>query len=414
MNISILIPSRNGLEFLQWSYNSIRKNQGNHDVEILILDDYSDKDNTKEWLQDQLLSDPNLKVFFNEGPDRHGISGGYKFLVNHATRDVICHWHNDMYMTEGTLDVVERSLHTLVVASVDGSGDYFEPCLNRVVCLTRIEPPIYNPGPEKIIWKDGPIELEDWNEDKFSEYLPIAAKEWGNKTTEGHFAPFFMFREEYMKLGGNDIETFPLQSREDSDWAFRLVLAGFRTIQIPRFTYHFASRGNRRSKYETDSFNDNPAWTAHNIKASRNFIRKWQTFNLHDEYLKPNKPVRYNIGFVLKNGSSNLLYNLEPWCDQIEIDLHSDILDRYIEFEQLDTKFNLKDKINNTQKIPDIVVQIDGNILMKEDWNNIRNLSDIITNSCDGPGDYELGNLKLNVRELKHYENELIVCKNEY
>lgn len=77
MNISILIPSRNGLEFLQWSYHSIRKNQGNHNVELLILDDFSDKDDTWKWLQDQSILDANLQIFRNEGPERWGISGGF-------------------------------------------------------------------------------------------------------------------------------------------------------------------------------------------------------------------------------------------------------------------------------------------------------------------------------------------------
>ena len=43
MKISIIQPSLNNLKYLKWSYDSIRKNQGNHEVEICVADDFSDK-----------------------------------------------------------------------------------------------------------------------------------------------------------------------------------------------------------------------------------------------------------------------------------------------------------------------------------------------------------------------------------
>lgn len=80
MNISLLIPSRNNIEFLKLAYSSIRKNQGNHYVEILVLDDKSDKDNTWEWCEEIMQIDPNFKAFKNNRKERLGISGGFKFL----------------------------------------------------------------------------------------------------------------------------------------------------------------------------------------------------------------------------------------------------------------------------------------------------------------------------------------------
>ena len=34
MKISIIQPARNNLKYLKWSYDAIRKNQGNHEVEF--------------------------------------------------------------------------------------------------------------------------------------------------------------------------------------------------------------------------------------------------------------------------------------------------------------------------------------------------------------------------------------------
>lgn len=402
MNFSFLIPSRNGVEFLEWAYKSIRKNQGKHIVEIIVLDDNSDKDNTWEWCEQTRKTDLKFKAFRNEGPNQYGISSGYKFLSNHATEDIICHWHNDMFLTDGTLDLVEFYLKDVEFAG------------QNVVSLTRIEPPIYGPGPEKVIWKNGPVELSEWDEDKFLKFLPQAAAEWNYGPTCGHFAPFFMYRDRYLELGGNDTKYFPLQAREDSDWAFRLILAGHGTVQIPAFVYHFASRGNRRSKHETDSYTDNPAWEQININSTRNFIRKWQTMQLHDEYLTPTPPKRYDIGFVIKNCTYNLLYNLEPWCDTLICDLDEHQLNRYVELHQRETPVRLDDKLlrSKSRRIPNIIVEMNGRELTHDDFAYIQNLSAIINDSGQ-IGEMQIGNLRLNIKSMESYEQNLIVCKNE-
>ena len=418
MNISILIPSRNGVEFLQWSYNSIRKNQGNHFVEILVLDDKSDKDFTWLWCCNTMKGDPNFKAFINLQDERLGISGGYKFLAQQATQEIICHWHNDMFMTHGTLDAVEKELYNFTMSSDSFDMEVYKSReYEKVVCLTRIEPSIgYQTGPEKVIWENAPKELEDWDENAFLIALPILKDRWLHKKTNGHFAPFFMFREQYLELGGNDTITFPYQSREDSDWAFRLVLAGFKTIQIRHFTFHFCSRGNRRSKHNAGTFIDDPKWVEHNNRATRNFIRKWKTLNMHDALLQPYSPIVYDISLMLTNTSLELLHLLEPWFNHIASDLPQDQLSKYIEHEQPNTRFNLTDRLSGLNsgivETHDIVVSADAQRFTQQEWNYIQNLSDILTDSGE-IGSFQLGNLQITINALTHYEKDLIVCKNE-
>ena len=422
MKVSILIPSRNNAPYLQAAYDSIRKYQGEHFVEILVLDDISDKDDTWKWCEMTIEVDPNFKAFQNKRKERLGISSGYKFLAQQATREIICHWHADMIMTEGTLDAVERELFVdnfWAETVLDDPNQSKLKQLDKVVCLTRIEPPIYNkPGvyPEKIIWADAPIELTKWEEEKFVQYIPKAVNLWKGKTTGGHFAPFFMFRDEYNRLGGNDIDNFPKQAREDSDFAFRLVLDGFKTIQIPHFVYHFASRGNRRSEHESGNFTDNPEWQAIEQKSVRNFIRKWGTMKLHNDDLTPIKPVKYNIGFEFDRNPSTLLKILEPWCSKIFIYKSPEIKylkQDYIWSEQKNTKIDLKKKILlGSSDNCEIMVSINSNRFLQDDFTTIQNLSEIITESGE-IGKFELGNLKITINAMNHYENDLIVCKNE-
>ena len=65
--ISFIQPSRNNLKYLQWSYNSIRKNLG-PEHEICWADDFSD-DGTWDWMNEIMRKDDNVKIMRNDGPD---------------------------------------------------------------------------------------------------------------------------------------------------------------------------------------------------------------------------------------------------------------------------------------------------------------------------------------------------------
>jgi hypothetical protein len=352
----------------------------------------------------------------------------YDRIINELVEtDLAMIFHSDMYLCPGALDAIERGMY----GKEPRNREWITvERRKRIVSLTRIEPPLHPPGKEKIV-KDFGTESENFNEQKFLNFHygiwnpPGPGVAYGapeedlellpaNLMTTGIFAPWCFWVDEFKDIGGHD-SLFAPQSKEDSDIFNRFKLNGTEFIQTwEGFVYHLTCRGSRFNPNLTTPGTNSQEWENQNIKSSRNFIRKWGHFVQHDEYLNPIIPHKYNLGFVVKNCTSNLLYTLEPWCDNMSTDLDRKIVDRYIEFEQFNTKFDLYKKFFNYSRLPDIIVEIDARRLTDDDWKNIQNLSDIITNSCDGPGDYELGNLKLNVRELKHYENELIVCKNEY
>ena len=64
MKISLIQPARNNLKYLQWSYESIRKNQGDHVVEICVADDFS-SDGLAEWCRKTAEDDENFKWIQN-------------------------------------------------------------------------------------------------------------------------------------------------------------------------------------------------------------------------------------------------------------------------------------------------------------------------------------------------------------
>ena len=96
MKISLIQPGRNNLKYLKWAYDAIRKNQGNHEVEICVADDAS-TDGTWDWCIEMMDKDPLFKAHRNEGPDRLGHTILYDTLVNDvATNEIVMIYHDDM------------------------------------------------------------------------------------------------------------------------------------------------------------------------------------------------------------------------------------------------------------------------------------------------------------------------------
>ena len=398
--ISFIQPSRNNLKYLKWSYNSIRKNLG-YRHEICWADDFSN-DGTWEWMNEIIKKDPNVKIHRNEGPTRLGHTILYDTLVDMATSDIVMIYHADMYACPGMDDAVLDKL-------TKGS----------VVSATRIEPPLHPDGPEKILMDFG-IEPEEFDEHKLLSWIN---EERPEKYTKGIFAPWAMYKEDFLAIGGHDPLYAP-QSKEDSDIFNRFVLAGYTLRQTWQgLVYHMTCRGSRFA----DGAKRNPdgqvfmknretdEWLKQNQRSTRNFIRKWGHFVKHDEYLMPMIPPKYNVGFVVENCGLEMLGALEPWCSNIYGDWvgHKGFhVNKYIEQEQPNTDFKLSKRIHTQHTNPtnDIIVRFDASKMTQQSWSIIQNLSEIINDSGQ-IGVMNLDIFEFEIRNLKTYEKELIVCK---
>jgi glycosyltransferase involved in cell wall biosynthesis len=406
MKISLIQPGRNNLKYLKWSYNSIRKNQGDHTVEICVADDFSN-DGTWDWCQEMMQKDSNFKAIRNDGPTRLGHTILYDRLVNEvASHDVCMIYHADMYLCPLAIDSIEKYMKE-----------------KTIVSLTRIEPPLHPPGPEKILVDFG-IEPEEFDEAKLLRFLEDSKSE-RNKTTEGIFAPWAFWKKDFQEIGGHDA-LFAPQSKEDTDIFNRFQLNGIEFIQTwEGCVYHMTCRGSRFA----DGAKRNPdgqvfmknretdEWLKQNQKSTREFLRKWGHFCKHDQYLKPIIPPKYDIGFIIDNPNLQLLEVLEPWCSTVycrECMIEgSTAAGRVVDYiEEENTSFNLHDKFKpfDNEKQNKILVEIDGKTLTQQDMNYIQQLSEIIQDSGE-VGSFDLGNLYITIISLETFEKELIVCK---
>jgi glycosyltransferase involved in cell wall biosynthesis len=387
--ITFVIPSRDNLDFLKLSYRSIKKLQGDHD--ILILDDAS-IDGTSEWIES--LEDESVIHYRNPGPNRIGIVGMFDKGIEMARTDIIFAFHADMVACHG-LDT-----HIL---------KHLQP--GTVVCATRIEPPLHPPGPEKITLDCG-SEAETFDEDKLNHHLEMEYEiVYKDKITEGIFAPWCMYRSDYLAIGGHD-ELFAPQSKEDSDLFNRFVLNGYQVIQSwEALVYHFTSRGSRFNKHHGGApGKDSQEWQYTTTKNARNFIRKWGHFVKHDELMKPIIPHKYNIGFRVINCTLQILEAIEPWCDTVYVaDGQISMVEEYIRKEQPNTKFNLRGRIRSLNELSqnDITLTFRAEQLNNNNINILTNLSDIITDSGE-VGEFVLDIFNIEIRKLETYEHQLI------
>jgi hypothetical protein len=283
-----------------------------------------------------------------------------------------------------------------------------------VVSATRIEPPLHPAGPEKITlaWGD---EVEDYNyNDSVQRFLELEAIH-ADKTTEGIFAPWCMYKKDYLAVGGHD-ELFAPQSKEDSDLFNRFVLNGYKVIQSwAALVYHFTSRGSRFNKHAGGGAGINSTeWIKTTTKNTRNFIRKWGHFVKHDSLMKPIITPRYLVGFYINHCSLDLLNALEPWCTTVYVENTDNLIEHYIAIEQPNTSIDLQKKLCNRDaphiNLIDVLVRIDGNRFGNEDFQYIQQLPEIIQFNNE-IGEFELGNLKIEIKALTQYQNQLIVCK---
>lgn len=389
MKITFVIPSRNNLEFLKLCYSSIRNLKTPHD--ILILDDAS-IDGTKEWLSS--LEDSNLLTFINPGPDRIGIVGMFDKGIHMSRTEVFIAFHADM--------VACKDLDLNILKNLSPK---------TVVCATRVEPPLHPSGPEKITRNFG-VEVEEFDLENWyrqSEEL----KE--DRTTEGVFAPWCMYKKDFLEIGGHD-PLFAPQSKEDSDLFNRFFLNGYKLVQSwDSLVYHFTSRGSRFNKFSGGSAgNNSEEWLYTTNKNAKNFIRKWGSQVLHDSFMKPIVPPKYNIGIRIKKASMNILRVLEPWCDKLYVDDETGILvNSYCKEEQQNTTYNLTERIYtvNTSPDTDILIDLDNDKVDQQDINTIIHLPFILSNELLDPGKYVLGNLIIEIKGLQTYERNLITLK---
>jgi len=380
MLISFIIPTKNNLQYLKNAYNSIRKYYTQH--EIVILDDAS-SDGTGEWLK--CLNDKNLTIHLNtNAPVGHTIL--YNIGVKMCRYNVFSIFHADMICGPNYIENLTKHLRD-----------------KTVVSATRIEPPLHPTGKEKITKNFG-MNHDDINFKEFKDFCLITQKENENVTTKGIFAPWLMYKNDFLIIGGHD-EVFAPFPFEDSDIFQRFILNGYNIIQSrDSLVYHLTCRGHR---WTEQIQKDDDYYKQCVDRNSKNFLRKWGSWIKNDEYSYPIIKNKYDIGLIIRNCNEQLLAALEPMFSTIYTDCQ---FNDYIKFNQPNTKFNLTKRIQsiNTDKTNDIIIEFDAKQLNQENFSFLTTqLTDVIIESGEvGTLEYDI--FKFTINQLNPLQNRLI------
>jgi glycosyltransferase involved in cell wall biosynthesis len=400
--ITFCIPSKNNCRYLKACIPSIRKNAHRKDHDIIVFVD-ADEDGTVEWLE-SVRDKYNIEFIVNGSDELYGIGRAYDKCVEESTTDIFMIFHADMMLGK------------------DADLEAFKYLdRKKVVCATRIEPPLHPENGEKIIkdfgmWPEPDVE-EGWLEEDFDKYVEEAKLEFKDKTTNGCFAPWMMYKKDFVSIGGHDPRF--ASAREDSDVFNRLVLGGFELIQSwQSFVYHLTARGGQfqHGKLTKEHSQKSEEWQKLMNNSTREFFRKWGTNVQHNNLMMPIVSPKYDIGFVVHNiHNYDILYSLEPWCSTFYGDFPKDMQMMYTRDEQPNTTRNLLERIKDigVKKNNDILVEFDSVKLTNESFNILVQLPHILSNDEQlEVGEFELGIFKIKINKIKTYEEELIVNEN--
>jgi glycosyltransferase involved in cell wall biosynthesis len=385
--ISFCIPSKNNLRYLKTCIEYIRSNCDNKEHEILIWVD-SDEDSTSRFLEG--LNDPHLKYWVNKNSAPFGIGNAYNFLVDNASNKLVMMYHADMIAAAGMDTEILRHIAP-----------------RTVVSATRIEPPLHSPDPAKIthnfgLWPETDVS-DGFEPSVFSSKVEEYKITYSNKITNGIFAPWLAYKEDYLAIAGHDPSLNSLA--EDIDIFNRMHLSGFKFIQPwTALVYHLTCRGGQfeHAKTTADLTKKSSAWQDLSFVKTKEFIRKWGFYPQAGEHREPIVFPRYKIKLRIKNANLKMIELLEPWFDVVEVD-DSALLHQYIENEQKNTSRDLKSTFNTAEE--SITVVVDTLTFSRTDYTIIQNLPTLISElDCNEKGTFAVNELQIHIKKIERVQ----------
>ncbi len=225
VNISIIIPVYNNLDFTIQCVKSIQKQCKTINYEIIIVDDYS-TDNTKEFFSN------NNKITYVRNEKNKGFAYSCNKGAEKAKGDILIFLNNDTLIVNDICKSVINTFRNFKnIGIVGGKLLYEDNTIQHAGIL------IYPDKHLGHLFKEFPYNYHNANKIRFLQAVTGA---------------FFCIKKElFLKIGKFD-ENFK-NGFEDVDLCFRVTQNGYRIIYNPDIClYHFEEKTRRENKANDD------------------------------------------------------------------------------------------------------------------------------------------------------------------
>lgn len=405
------VNTRDHVELLM---KSLRDNLDGKEHEIIVFID-SDNEDVYGYLKSIKKDFFDLKIVTHNVKPCVGYARNNNILVDIAKHDIVSYLQSDM--------VISPHYDTNILSQLED---------NSILSSTRVEPPLHGYSDYTITEDFGTdptvFDMNKWN--KYSESVK------SNRAAEYFFAPITFYKKVWQDLGGYD--TMFRRSREDSDFVQRCVQAGIKLIQTwEANVYHFTCTSSRGKNW-FDQNNDKAKKRTQLQQIAdgvelRRFIRKWGNFN-HGE----SKLNKLDMDFVVDTNTNmpiDQLVHLEPYFSRMwfrteeekqsalkffsnEQDPANELLGFTKEDWEVSKKYyNVTDydsiyKVGDPKDFNIKVTAEFGKIPPANDmfFQYINQISEIISSS--EPGSYQLGSIKVEIRNIVNLTKNQLTVKN--
>jgi hypothetical protein len=281
-----------------------------------------------------------------------------------------------------------------------------------VVSATRIEPPLHPSDPAKIVENFGLWPEEDvkdgFMKQRFNDFVEHNLD--NDRTTKGVFAPWLIHREDFLSVGGHD----PIMKShsEDRDLFNRFLLNGYDFIQPwNALVYHLTCRGGQfeHATQTDDLAKKSDDWNNLAFRQTREFIRKWGTTPLYDEYQYPMVIPKYDIALVLENAREDVVGYLEPYFSTIYCDTEIAVDYLASELKLTDVDITQKFKPLDSAIYNDIVVKCNcDDLLANQERFKFITMMPMVMQDNNSVGKFKYDVFDISVNKLTEYQNSLV------
>lgn len=398
MKVTFCIPSKDNLRYLKWSIPSIRKNAHYKEHDIIVFVD-KDTDGTTAWLE-SVKDEYSLTILKNPSDtELYGIGRAYDTMIDAAKTEIVCVFHADMYLCK------DADLHAINILTNQKSKNAIlrQGPYGIVVSSTRIEPPLHPEGKEKIVrdfglWPESDVP-DGFKEDELNTFV-ASLQQQPSADTDGVFAPWYVFKDDIVQLGGHDYQF--RSAREDSDLFNRMKLAGWDIVQSWKsFVYHLTCRAGQfqHGVLTTVHTEKSKEWQELMNESTRAFIKKWQSPVRTTETLHPVVMHKYNVTVVARRFSYpnglNYLTDFPRHLEQLKLLCNNLVLIS----DESDLDLTTLDDI--------VIVDLPG-ASFEGMMQLLLHLSDMLNEPGIEPGVYEAERCRIYVNKIHPVEDALI------